>query len=398
MKSTPESISQRLFAFVGAAVIGALAVLAALELVFFAAWSFAHWLHPDPWRPEVSPAYAGAIWVPDFFREQSLRLASPYTYVPFRITGVTPWHGKYFNNDEHPTGVWRRSVNPEDGQCQQHPKTSVWVFGGSAVYGTGVPDGATLPSYLSRSLNRDGRACVVVTNFGSESYATTQELILLIEQLKRGGTPDIVIFYDGFNDAFTGMAAPDPWSTHYEFGTIKARAEGSFRGRFDFIRRLYTVRVVDAARQLFRRRSEPLNAQELRAKAMAVVDNYEANQNIAGALGRAYHFRFYAFWQPMLFYDRKPLVSFEQQIIQFDATGKSQFDARPVVAAYEEAERRTPNAAFVYLADLFDSVPEPIYTDEVHLGPHGNELAANAIARYIEAHPGGMEFHHSKPP
>jgi lysophospholipase L1-like esterase len=310
MKSAAESTSQQLFAFVGATVVGTLVVLAALELVMFAAWSFARWLHPETLRAQMSPAYAGATWVPDFFREQSLRLASPYTYVPFRVMGVTQWHGKYFNNDEHPAGVWRRTVNPEGSECQQHANTSVWVFGGSTIYGTGVPDWATLPSYLSRNLNRDGRACVVVTNFGDESYVTTQELILLIEQLKRGGRPDIVIFYDGFNDALIGMAAPDPWSTHYGLDIIKARAEGCFRGRFDFVHRLYTVRVVDAARQLFRRRGEPLNAEELRAKAVAVVDNYEANQNIAGALGQAYHFRFYGFWQPMLFYGHKPLVSF----------------------------------------------------------------------------------------
>jgi lysophospholipase L1-like esterase len=398
MKSTPEFTCQRLFAFVGATVIGALVVLGALELVTGAAWSFARWIHPDPLQPQMSPAYTGAPWVPDLFREQFARLASPSTYVPFRVTGVTRWHGKYFNNDEHPTGVWRRTVNPEDGQCQQHPKTSVWVFGGSTVYGTGVPDWATLPSYLSRSLNSNGRTCVLVTNFGDESYATTQELILLIEQLKRGGHPDIVIFYDGFNDAHTGMAASDPWSTHYGLEIIKPRAEGSFRGRFDWVHRLYSARVVDAARQLFPRRGEPFNIDEWRAKAVAVVDNYEANQNIAGALGQAYHFRFYGFWQPMLFYGHKPLVSFEQQIIQRDAITKSGFDARPVVAAYQEAERRAPKAAFVYLADLFDSIPEPIYIDEAHLGPHGNELAANVIARYIEDHPIGIEFHYSKAP
>jgi hypothetical protein len=137
---------------------------------------------------------------------------------------------------------------------------------------------------------------------------------------------------------------------------------------------------------------EPLNAEELCAKAVAVVDNYEANQNIAGALGQACHFRFYGSWQPMLFYGHKPLVSFEQQITQLDATSKSRFDPRPAVAAYQEAERRAPKAAFVYLADLFDSIPEPIYIDEAHLGPHGNELAANAIAKYIEDHPAGIEF------
>ena len=387
MKSTPESTSQRLFAFVGAAVIGTLSVLAVLELVMFAAWSIVRWVYPAPLRPEISPAYAGATWVPDLYREQTFRLAAPYTYVPFRISGVTPWHGKYFNNDEHPAGVWRRTLSLEDGQCQQHPKTSVWVFGGSTVYGTGVPDWATLPSYLSRSLKIDGSACVAVTNFGDESYVSTQELLLLSEQLKRGGKPDIVIFYDGFNDAHGGMAASDPWVAHYGYATIKARAEGSVRGRFDFVHRIYAGRVIDAARQLFRRRGESLSEEELRVKAAVVVDNYEANQRIARALGQVYNFRFYGFWQPMLFYGHKPLVSFERQITQLDATGKARFDPRPVIAAYQEAERRAPEASFVYLAHIFDSTPEGIYIDEAHLGPHGNELAANAIAKYIEDHP-----------
>jgi lysophospholipase L1-like esterase len=395
MQSGPESTGRRFFTFVGATAIGTLAALTVLEVVMFAAWSFARLLDPGTLRPERSPVYAGATWAPDLFREQSLRLALPYTYVPFRVTGVTEWHGKYFNNDQHPAGIWRRTINPED--CQ-HPKTSMWVFGGSTVYGTGVPDWATLPSYLSRNLNRDGRACVIVTNFGDESYVTTQELILLIEQLKRGGRPDVVIFYDGFNDAHVGMAAPDPWSAHYGLDIIKERAEGSFRGRFDFVHRLYTVRVIEAARRLFRRRSKTLNDDELRARASAVVDNYEANQNIAEALGQVYRFRFYAFWQPMLFYGHKPLVEFERQIIQLDASSKARFDPRPVVAAYQEAARRAPAAAFVNLADIFDSVPEPIYTDEAHLGPHGNELAAHAIAKYLEDHPGGGEFPRFKAP
>jgi lysophospholipase L1-like esterase len=384
------SVGTRLFAFVGATVIGALAVLAALELVSWAAWSFDLWLNPDPLSAENSPAYAGAAWVTDLFREQDLRVPTPFAYFPFRITGVTPWHGKYFNNDEHPTGVWRRTANPEDGQCQQHPKISVWAFGGSTVYGTAVPDWATLPSYLSRSLNGRGRACAMVTNFGIEGYVTTQELILLIEQLKQGGRPDIVIFYDGFNDAYTGMAAHDPWTAHDNLDIVKARAEGSFRGRFDFVRRLYSVRVIGLARRLFRRPGESLNTDELRAKALVVLDNYEANLNIANALGQAYHFRLYSFWQPMLSYGRKPFDSFERQITQFETGKKPRFDARPVVAVYQEAERRAPKAAFVYLADLFDSVPEPIYIDEVHLGPHGNELAANAVAKYIEDHPAGI--------
>jgi hypothetical protein len=86
----------------------------------------------------------------------------------------------------------------------------------------------------------------------------------------------------------------------------------------------------------------------LRAKAATVVDNYEANHNIASALGQAYHFTFYGFWQPMLFYSHKPLVPFEQQISELDATRKARFDLGPVVAVYQEAERRTHPAGIEF--------------------------------------------------
>jgi len=172
-----------------------------------------------------------------------------------------------------------------------------------------VPDWATLPSYLSHSLN---------------SYGHT--------------SPDIVIFYDGFNDAEFGMAAADPWSAHYGLEIIKARAEGSLRGRFDFVHRLYTIRIFDAVRNLVRQRRKPLNDQELRAKAVSVVDNYEGNHNIASALGQVYQFRFYEFWQHMLLYGHKLPVPFEEQL--------TPIDSRFVGAAYQEAERRAPKTAF----------------------------------------------------
>ncbi|HTS38371.1 MAG TPA: SGNH/GDSL hydrolase family protein [Candidatus Solibacter sp.] len=318
-----------------------------------------------------------------------MRLAAPYIYVPFTVTGVAPWHGKYFNNDEHASGVWRRTTNPSE-QCQrQQPRISVWVFGGSTIYGTGVPDSATIPSYLSRDLNRDWQKCVEVTNFGNESFVTNQEVMLLQQQLKHGGIPDIVIFYDGFNDSHIGMTAADPSATHYGIEIIKARVEGSFRGRFDFVRQLYSVRLLEAVRQLsVRARAAPID-EKMRASAARVLDNYEANHQLANALRQTYGFKFYGFWQPMLFYGNKPLDSFEKQIQQLDNSNKRRFDPRPVAIAYKEADRRAPAASFVFLANLFDSVSEPLYIDEAHLGPRGNELVAAAIAKCVEDHPDG---------
>jgi hypothetical protein len=59
-----------------------------------------------------------------------------------------------------------------------------------------------------------------------------------------------------------------------------------------------------------------------------------------------------------------------------------------IAAVYREAERHAvSNGNFVFLGGLFDSTREPIYVDEAHLGPRGNELAAQAIAGYIQDHP-----------
>jgi hypothetical protein len=73
-----------------------------------------------------------------------------------------------------------------------------------------------------------------------------------------------------------------------------------------------------------------------------------------------------------------------------DASGAS-FDSAwflTNVAVYREAELHAArDVNYVFLGDLFDSTKEPVYVDEAHLGPRGNEIAAQAIASYIRNHP-----------
>ncbi len=391
MKSSPESIARSLFASVGFSLTSTVVVFVVLELVLWGVGSLSSWIHPDPLRPEASPAYAGAAWVDEFYREQD-PVESRFVYSPFRVSGLVPWQGQYIHNDEHPVGIWRRTTNPDSSHCREDAVTRIWIFGGSTVYGSGVPDWYTIPSFLSRDMNprdvnRDAGNCVVVTNYGVQGYVATQDLILLVEQLKRGGRPNIVIFYGGSNDAETGMRAADPWSTYSGIGVIKPRAEGAMRGRFDFVRRFYIVRTLDAIRQYLLRGNGTSSEPQLRAKAALVLDNYTANLTVARALGLAYKFKLFAFWEPMLLYGHKPLVGFEQQINHVDATSETRVATKSFIAAYQEAERRAPREGFVSLAGVFDSVPDAVYLDEVHLGPRGNEVVANAIAKYLQDHP-----------
>ncbi len=375
--------------FLGYTIFSVLLVAAFLELVCWGIWS----VHPVTRQAELenqgaSPVYAGLKWAPEFWREESLRRQKPAVYVPFRLWSVTDWHGKYINNDQGAGGAWRRTISPENCGPQ---RVSIWTFGGSTMYGTAVPDWATIPSYLSRDLNSSARGCVVVSNFGVEGYVTDQELILLAEQLKAGGHPDIVIFYDGVNDSSLAWAPAGRPNAHFMLGTIKARVEGTLTGRLDFLQKSYAARVVAEGLAHLRPATSygPLIS-KAQPNVITALDNYEANMRLARALAEVYKFKLYCFWQPILVYGHKPLAPFEHQMATRDASGTSAESAwfLTMAAAYREAERRASQGGrFVFLGSLFDSTPEPVYVDEAHLGPVGNELAAQAIASYILDHP-----------
>jgi lysophospholipase L1-like esterase len=335
-----------------------------------------------------SPVYEGAEWAREFWREEDLRLAKSRTYVPFRLWGVPEWHSNYINNDAGMGGFLRRTINPSN--CGQSNSVNVWTFGGSTMYGVGVPDWATMPSYLARELNTGGQNCVLVSNFGVEGYATDQELILLEEQLKAGGRPDVVIFYDGLNDSML-QCPPGPPTPHGAYGTIKSRIEGSLSARIDFLQKSYAVRLAAELLARFHHpRSVAFLASEEQLRIKSVIFKYEANMRLARALADAYKFKLYSFWQPLLTYGHKPLVPFEQRMATADASRLSADNACLVMmtATYSEAKRRAiQDGTFVFLGGVFDSTKEPVYIDQGHLGPRGNELVAQAIANYLRDHP-----------
>jgi lysophospholipase L1-like esterase len=377
----------RVFAALGFAVCSLVVFAALLEFASWALWSLApHSEIRQGFELErTSPVYQGEKWAAEFWQDEPRRQQSHKLYVPFRVWGVTTWHSKYVNNDESNTGLWRRTINPARDECKLRP-ISVWTFGGSTMYGTAVPDWATFPSYLSRDLNASGSGCVVVSNFGVEGYLSNQELILLTEQLKAGGHPDLVIFYDGLNDAGAAGPSSGPPQPHFYIDKIKPRVEGTVGARFDFIRETYTFRVANAMRGFFSRQHSSRSVlNELHTKAVATLDNYEANLRVAKALAKEYNFRIYCFWQPSLYYGQKPLVPFEKQLPEIATRDPW---ALIVTAVYQEAENRAATTAkFIFLGGIFDTVNEPIYLDQGHLGPRGNELAAQAVAQYIQAHP-----------
>jgi hypothetical protein len=369
-------------------VISSVIVVALLEFGSFLVLTAYHWIRPDSQDSiaDTSPAYSGYPWASEFWKEERSRWNSQHgSYEPFRIWGAAPWNGKYINTDISSDGTWRRTINLPNKACEKQSSLEVWMFGGSTLYGTGVPDWATIPSYLSRELNSATAACIVVRNFGVEGYVTNQEVILLMEQLKAGRHPGIVIFYDGVNDAYAGAVSPGVPAAHMSLSNIKARVEGTLAGRLDFLRSSYTLQLAAAVLNSLRvaRAAKP-SVDETESKAVTTLDNYERNLQFATILGNAYGFRVFCFWQPAFVYGYKSLFPFEATIASNQA-GKNSFDI--LAKVYQHAERRAAmDHAFVFLGDVFDSVKEPVYIDKwMHLAPGGNELVARSVAGYIES-------------
>jgi lysophospholipase L1-like esterase len=359
-----------------------------LELGSFLVIAAYHQIHPDNLRDlsSTSPAYSQYSWAPEYWKEEHLRWESGpgINYIPFLVWGEQSWHGKYINVDEGVLGPFRRTTNPA---CNQPHTRVIWMFGGSTVFGTGVPDALTIPSYLSQTLNSEGAYCFAISNFGVEGYVTNQELLLLIDMLKTGKRPDMVIFYDGVNDSNAAVSPGIP-GAHLGFERVKSLLEGSVSGKLDFLRSFNTLKLARAvARRLRPSGFDKLPASEITARATAALDNYEANIRIVGMLGREYKFKTYCFWQPSLASGRKLLVPFEQQLWN---GGPNQLTPRKILTATnEEAARRSAqNAAFVFLGNIFDSVADPIYIDpQMHLDPQGNQIVADAIAKWVHGYP-----------
>lgn len=84
----------------------------------------------------------------------------------------------------------------------------VYLFGGSTVFCSEVPDDYTITSYLQRYLNDKYENKYKVENYGATSVVAFQEVERLKTiQLKKG---DVVIFFDGANEILQSIYNNDP--------------------------------------------------------------------------------------------------------------------------------------------------------------------------------------------
>ncbi len=280
--------------------------------------------------------------------------------------------GRFINVDSDGVRRTVKSAPPESSQ-------KIFMFGGSTMWGTGAPDGQTIPSYVQAMLG----AGADVYNYGESAYVSAQELNALLLLLAQGHVPDVVVFYDGVNDGYAGAYSPaiprDPHNLRLR-DSVKKPIVLEIISRSNY-KKLFNLFAGKGKFGAWDEKIAPLIPQN----SVGVVDAYEAHIRQVKALATEYGFEAYFFWQPNLFsLTRGPLTSYEQMTID----GESPTLVSSQKAVYEVAKKRFSNRRhenIFFLGNAFDEVQDPIYIDWHHVGPNGNEIIAQAMVRSLRS-------------
>ncbi|MEN6334417.1 MAG: SGNH/GDSL hydrolase family protein [Phycisphaerales bacterium] len=338
-----------------------------------------------------SDVYADVPWTQEYFRELDQSAVTRWTsYVYWRRQ---PFQGQYINVDAN--GI-RRTWNAEAKAGGQGDPLKIFTFGGSAMWGVGARDDFTIPSCLARLLEAKGVRCRV-TNFGESGYVSTQEVISLLQQLRDGNVPDLVVFYDGVNDIYSAYQQQKAGLPQNEFNRMQefnVSQAGNYRTlRLLCLRRsaasLATVRFTknllrkagvaidppSAAVHPSGREGSHADPEVLYKEVLAV---YQGNMRIVRTLGESYGFKTLFYWQPTVFSKGHPTTcesKVRQGIVDLQPYCEkiSQF-------VQQESFAGVQDGLFHDMSGVFSSAKQPIFIDWCHVSEWGNEQVAERMA------------------
>ena len=330
-------------------------------------------------------AYPGQSWVHQYMTEfHAAGQEQWHSYVYWRSR---PFHGSYVNVDAQ--GIrrtWNASSTPVVGQ----PK--IFMFGGSTMWGWGSRDEFTIASHVSKRLARDLSVAPLVVNYGEAGYVTTQEVLTLMLELRRGNIPDVAVFYDGVNDAWSSFqngTAGIPQNEVNRVAEFNSRDRLNLRG--GVLEKLGMYRVTRSVSGALGRSG---SGRAVRRRAVdqalvdATVDVYFANVRLVNTLAREFGFRAVFFWQPTM-YSKKVLSPDEdrwrRQGEQQSGGGSRLFSDqyRAFDAAFKQRLRTAPVDNVYDLSGIFERDARTIFIDRFHATETGNEAVAGAVADIV---------------
>jgi lysophospholipase L1-like esterase len=241
------------------------------------------------------------------------------------------------------------------------------VFGGSAVWGTGVRDAETIPSWIAHHLGD----VVRVENRGEAGYNAYQGFLQLHAAVMRGESIRAALFYDGVNDAHASCVNPGRNGATLEFYRMKDKIEHR-RGSDPRIAQLlwaFTGYVPGPPLMLPYRCDDEATANEA---AAAMVRTWKAIQDEADRAAIPVHF----FLQPVAY-----VTQTDVNYLKIDETMRRSFQN---FYKYVAPQVRTSGIRnFHDLSQPFGDRRGRFFIDFAHLTGEGNRIMAEDIVRAI---------------
>lgn len=260
-------------------------------------------------------------------------------------------------------------------------KFNVFVFGGSTIFGYGVPDAETVPSFLGERLSalfpeKEPR----VYNFGREGYYSVQERVLFEKLLASGSVPDVAVFIDGLNDP----ELDEPYFSQRLRETFDA-----YQKRWPFLlqgwlRELPLGRAVASigrhAPLAFGARARgdasPIEADP--ARVAKVIERFLANKTLIGASAKRHGVTVAFVWQPVHVY------KYDLRYHLFRWPGFELPRCRAVYERMAEIVRKQDlGPDFLWCADMQEGLKEPLYVDPIHYTARMSDRVADLIVRLM---------------
>jgi hypothetical protein len=292
-----------------------------------------------------------------------------HQYEPFVGWKILPYNGTT-------THISKEGLRTNDvGTSADAEQPVVRFFGGSTMWGEGSDDGHTIPA-LFNELNPQFK----VYNHGQLAYNTRQELDALISTYSRNKKTDVVIFYDGVNDA--AFLCPKVISELPAHRLVPMYREKLYTGKLAIVKELMRKVFIDDILSVIRKityrptaENSPYDCISNPDKAEAIADMMIKNWEMAHEIVTDRKGRFFAFLQPAAFIGHPRT----DHLVLDEGLGKN------FKEIYKRLKAKIAEKNYPWIIDLTDKFDgrDYIFIDFCHVSPNGNEIIAREISSAV---------------
>ncbi len=263
----------------------------------------------------------------------------------------------------------------------------IFLIGGSTVFGAGATsDNTTIPGLLQKQFEEiNPEFKVEIINAGVSAANSNTENKLIFDKIIEYN-PDLLIFYDGWNDAWhrnTILSEIDP--SHTEQTSTASKKNSGIIDFFQNKIKIYKTPLVLYKTFFWGKTTHyqgNIDTEDFTKITEKISLNWKEKKSEICTLGQNNDFKTIVILQPILGTGNKPLSKSEQELFP-----KTQFDIE-TVELLNKLEKPLNELTSICdqtidMRSAFDDTSYSIYFDFGHMNNHGNEIIAKKIYEKI---------------